>query len=142
MLETISGLLFYIEDLSVEVNRDDLRESRSVKDAWTLADSDGNGKLDFKEIEALLNQLNIDVDKAALKNMYKEFDADGNGQLDFDEFTALTKKINHKEEIEELFQTYAEDNDETDENPDNQRVIFMPQFTKFLQEVQQMAEVD
>ena len=135
MLETISGLLYYIEDLAVDMDRDDLRESRSIKEAFSKADLDGNGKLDCKEIGKLLKQLNIDVDKTALKKMYKEFDADGSGELDFDEFTALTKKINHKEEIEELFQTYAEDNDETDENPDNHRAISMPQFTKFLQEV-------
>ena len=107
MLETISGLLYYIEDLAKEVDRDDLRESRRIAEEWALADSDGNGKLDFKEVQGLLNTLNIEIDNTALKNLYEEFDADRGGNLDFYEFTALCRRINHKEELQELFYLYS-----------------------------------
>lgn len=103
----MSGIIYLIDDLNGENQRDDLREERRIKNEWINADSDGNDKLDINEIANLLHKLNIEIDSSAMKKMFAEFDADNSGLIDYNEFTALIRKIDFKAELEPTFVKYS-----------------------------------
>jgi len=82
-----------------------------------------------------LKQINIEIDTQALKKLFEKFDEDNNGTIDFDEFTEMIKHINYKEELDELFETYSVRNPDSDQNPDNNKVLTIPECIRFIQEV-------
>ncbi|XP_070563688.1 calcyphosin-like protein [Ptychodera flava] len=53
---------------------------------FKIMDDDGNRMLDFKEFKKGLNDYNIMVENAEVKQMFDAFDKDGSGTIDFDEF--------------------------------------------------------
>ena len=97
-----------------------------MREAWILADEDGNNKLDMDEISNLMQGLNKNIAPYHLKKIFDSFDEDRSGKLDFDEFRKLMDTLNHKPELEEMFNKYAEDNIDFDNKPENKTVITMP----------------
>ena len=97
-----------------------------MREAWICADEDGNNKLDIDEITKLMVELNKDIEKYHLQNIFNLFDEDRSGKLDYDEFRKLMDQLNHKPELEEMFNKYAEDNIDFDNKPENKTVITMP----------------
>jgi Ca2+-binding EF-hand superfamily protein len=131
----IGGIQYLIEDLKDEHDRDDLKEEERMRNEWLQSDEDGNNRLDFREIVVLMERLNIQIEQYHLRNLFNEFDEDGSGKLDFDEFSSFMQKVYHKEELEDLFLMYAEKNVDFDNKPENEFVITMPSFMKFIRDV-------
>ena len=62
------------------------RVLRFAKRQWSMADRDGDGSLDLKEITAMISKLNINLDSSYIKKMFHEIDVDKSGSLDYMEF--------------------------------------------------------
>ena len=61
-------------------------ERRQLREAFDAGDRDGNGKIDFVEFVAMLEQLGADLDAAKVQFGFESVDTDGDGMIDFDEF--------------------------------------------------------
>ena len=63
-------------------------QSKSVRRAFRLADSDKSGTLDFDEIRGVLKNMNIDMTAEQAVSFMKCIDPDGSGEIGYDEFLA------------------------------------------------------
>ena len=75
------------------------RVLRFTKRQWALADTDGNGSLDIKEITSLVKKLNIDLEPSYIKRTFAEIDVDKSGTLDYIEFQALLSELSKRDDI-------------------------------------------
>ena len=66
---------------------------RFVKIQCILADADGDGTLDRKEVGQHLPALGLQVDEATLDKLLKQLDTSGDGALSFEEFAILCAMI-------------------------------------------------
>ncbi len=53
------------------------------KEAFSLFDKDGDGKITSKELGTVMRSLGANPTEAELKDMIKDVDLDGNGTIDF-----------------------------------------------------------
>ncbi|GMH67817.1 hypothetical protein TL16_g04777, partial [Triparma laevis f. inornata] len=82
------------------VNKDsEDRVQRFCRRQWSMADLDGDGSLSFKEIEKLIQKLNIDLDRSYITKMFNEIDVDHSGTLDYLEFQALLDLLSKREDV-------------------------------------------
>ena len=67
-----------------------------LKAAFEMFDTDGSGKIDNKEVIALLNadELGGYASKNAISKALKEIDQNGDGEIDFDEFKQMMALCN------------------------------------------------
>jgi len=72
---------------------------RFAKRTWDHADTDKSGSLELKEIEKVIQRLNINLEKSYIKAMFKSVDVDNNGVLDFQEFLVLMEKLSKRSDI-------------------------------------------
>jgi len=83
------------------------------KEAFSLFDRDGDGKITSKELGVVMRSLGANPTEAELKEMIKEIDIDGNGTIDFPEFlTMMARKLQDsegEEEIREAFKVFDKD---------------------------------
>ncbi|GMH55823.1 hypothetical protein TrRE_jg4117 [Triparma retinervis] len=75
------------------------RVLRFAKRQWSMADRDGDGSLDVKEIITMIGKLNINLDNSYIKKMFAEIDVDKSGSLDYMEFQALLERLSKREDI-------------------------------------------
>lgn len=73
----------------VKVHEDVLRQT------FCRFDSDGNGKIDYDELHALLGD---SFSEADIKELIKEVDTNGDGQIDYDEFLAYFYRMDSEAE--------------------------------------------
>ncbi|KAK6170330.1 hypothetical protein SNE40_018744 [Patella caerulea] len=96
--------------MAVELNEEQTAE---FKEAFTLFDKNGDGKVTTKELGTVLISLGQNPTDAELKNIIDEVDADGNGTIDFSEFLAMMIRrlndIEGEEEIREAFRVFDQD---------------------------------
>eukprot|EP00941_MAST-03F_sp_MAST-3F-sp1_P002599 g2599.t1 len=75
---------------------------KKAKEIVLELDESGNGKIEKKELPAILEKLGIQMDKEKLKalsnEIFREVDLDGDGHLSFDEFFHLYESIVADEE--------------------------------------------
>jgi hypothetical protein len=82
------------------VNKDsEDRVQRFCRRQWGMADLDGDGSLSFKEIEKLIQKLNLDLDKPYITKMFNEIDVDKSGTLDYLEFQNLLDLLSRREDV-------------------------------------------
>ncbi|KAG9019365.1 Phospholipase C [Tulasnella sp. 427] len=74
---------------------------------WKGADSSGDSKLNFDEVQKMCHRLNIYPSKIDLKRQFDDADSDKDGQLDFADFQKFVKTLKARPDIERLFQEYA-----------------------------------
>ena len=70
---------------------------------WFESDKDGNGSLSTKEIQYLLQRINIDMSERAVEKLVQDFDTSHNGQLEFEEFVRMYEKLTTVDVIDKAF---------------------------------------
>ena len=60
-----------------------------LREKFAFFDTDGNGKIDRKELKSGLKKLNQDCRSKVVKKMIEAADIDGDGQIDFEEFRSI-----------------------------------------------------
>jgi calmodulin len=77
------------------------------KEAFSLFDRDGDGKITSKELGTVMRSLGQNPTEQEISDMINEVDTDNNGTIDFPEFlTMMAKKMKDtdtEEEIKEAF---------------------------------------
>merc|ERR1712165_197587 len=77
------------------------------KEAFSLFDKDGDGKITTKELGTVMRSLGQNPKEEELNEMINEIDEDGNGTVDFDEFLIMmSKKIKENDSEEELREAF------------------------------------
>eukprot|EP01087_Luapelamoeba_hula_P016320 TRINITY_DN5016_c0_g1_i1.p2 TRINITY_DN5016_c0_g1~~TRINITY_DN5016_c0_g1_i1.p2 ORF type:complete len:150 (-),score=53.33 TRINITY_DN5016_c0_g1_i1:57-506(-) len=80
------------------------------KEAFSLFDKDGDGKITSKELGTVMRSLGQNPTEAELREMIQEVDTDNNGTIDFPEFlTLMARKMQDsegEEEIREAFKVF------------------------------------
>ncbi|NWI37935.1 CALMS protein, partial [Picathartes gymnocephalus] len=83
------------------------------KEAFSLFDRDGDGRVGTKELGTVMRSLGLNPSEAELQAMVGELDADGSGTVDFPEFLSLmarkAKDTDSEEEIREAFRVFDKD---------------------------------
>jgi len=83
------------------------------KEAFSLFDRDGDGRITSKELGTVMRSLGQNPTEAELQDMISEVDADRNGTIDFPEFlTMMARKMQDtdtEEEIREAFKVFDKD---------------------------------
>ena len=84
------------------------------KEAFSLFDKDGDGKITTKELGTVMRSLGQNPTEAELQDMINEVDQDKNGSIEFDEFLNLMSRkmqdTDTEEEIREAFKVFDKDN--------------------------------
>lgn len=62
-------------------------ELKFIQGLFKSFDTDGSGKIDFREFKILARKLGVEMSDQELKKSIEAVDTDGNLELDFDEFT-------------------------------------------------------
>lgn len=106
----VRGLRYAIqlEQLAEQRNETD----RNIRDAFNMADKNGDGSLDFDEVMKLLKTLNADIKKKYAKEMFDAADTNRNGKaniavLDREEFVNFYHKLTKRVEVEEVFLRFS-----------------------------------
>eukprot|EP01006_Ploeotia_vitrea_P059870 TRINITY_DN74919_c0_g1_i1.p1 TRINITY_DN74919_c0_g1~~TRINITY_DN74919_c0_g1_i1.p1 ORF type:complete len:760 (-),score=62.07 TRINITY_DN74919_c0_g1_i1:93-2372(-) len=97
-----------------------------LKSLWRKADKDGNEKLAFKEVRALLVELNVGLSSSAVQAKFSAIDADKNKNLDYTEFENLYRDLTRRQELDFIFDAYSS----------NKQTMTASEFTKFMQQEQ------
>jgi len=94
----------------------DLSEEQvaEFKEAFSLFDKDGDGKITTKELGTVMRSLGQNPTEAELQDMINEVDSDKSGSIEFDEFLQLMARkmqdTDTEEEIREAFKVFDKDN--------------------------------
>ena len=59
-----------------------------LREGFDECDANGDGKIQFEEFSALLENLGAETNAEERKIGFREIDTDGDGVIDFDEFIA------------------------------------------------------
>ncbi|KAL6056317.1 Calmodulin [Balamuthia mandrillaris] len=93
-----------------QLNEEQIAE---FKEAFSLFDKDGDGKITSKELGTVMRSLGQNPTEAELREMIQEVDTDNNGTIDFPEFlTMMARKMQDAEgedEIREAFKVFDKD---------------------------------
>lgn len=111
-----------------------MKQAIWIKDMFMKADKNGNGTLDSKEVLKLVEEMNVKIDKDYAMEIFQRADVKRTRQnaLDEDEFVTFYREITGRTEIQELFKSYAGDDD----------FLTPDEFQQFMHREQKRPEVD
>ncbi|XP_014675425.1 PREDICTED: 1-phosphatidylinositol 4,5-bisphosphate phosphodiesterase delta-4-like [Priapulus caudatus] len=78
-----------------------------LKEHFIKADSDKNKRLGFDEIQSLLKQMNISIDKKNAKRMFERADKNRNGNLDVVEFVDFYERLLVRPDIDQIITSFT-----------------------------------
>jgi len=88
-----SGVIDYTEFLAATLDKKVYLGEDVCWQAFRIFDRDGNGKIDKKEISAVLNDDGVQSEaKKDIADLLKQFDSNGDGEIDFQEFMVMMRK--------------------------------------------------
>lgn len=89
-----SGVIDYTEFLAATIDKRHYIEEDVCWAAFRVFDTDGNGKISFKELEQVLNAEGIEQTwgNMQLEDLMRDVDTNGDGEIDFSEFMAMMRK--------------------------------------------------
>ncbi|KAK7099384.1 1-phosphatidylinositol 4,5-bisphosphate phosphodiesterase delta-1-like isoform X2 [Littorina saxatilis] len=131
----------WVRGLRYAMQMDHLAEQRNemdkkVRDAFNLADKNGDNALDMEEIMKLLKTLNADIKRKYVQDMFEKADTrktnKGKATLDRDEFVRFYNMLTNRPELEEIFLRYSR----------GKGFMATKDVLGFLREGQKMHDVD
>lgn len=78
-----------------------------LREMWLRADEDESGSLNEDEIYDLMVAMNINMNRSAVRKLFKEFDGDCNKTLDLEEFKLLLEKLQKRPAMEDIWVQFA-----------------------------------
>ena len=72
---------------------------RFARHQWQIADKDGSGSLDLREITKIIHKMNIELDASFISAKFHELDVDNSNALDWMEFQSLLDLLNEREDL-------------------------------------------
>ncbi|KRX04148.1 hypothetical protein PPERSA_11272 [Pseudocohnilembus persalinus] len=91
-------------------------EIEEIREAFNLFDTEGEGRIDPKELKAAMQSLGFEQKNPTIYSMISELESQGNN-IDFNEFlNAITSKLGDKESrlgINKIFDLFDDDKSET-----------------------------
>ncbi|XP_069118629.1 uncharacterized protein [Argopecten irradians] len=83
---------------------------REVKEAFSLFDLNGDGRVTTKDLGSLVRSLGINPSEVEVKQMAREADIDGTGKIEYREFVAMftrhANNVSTEEEIIDAFRVF------------------------------------
>ncbi|OWF46995.1 neo-calmodulin-like [Mizuhopecten yessoensis] len=80
---------------------------REVKEAFSLFDMDGNGRVATKDLGSLVRSLGLNPSEVEVRQMAREADTDGTGKIVYSEFVAMfTRHVNNVSTVEEIVDAF------------------------------------
>lgn len=119
------------------INKDNLeKEDKEQREQWLVEafekfDKNKDGSLGLKEVQRLVEALNVKMSPGQVKKKFKEVNTDGDAALDKNEFAAFFKTISTRKEIVNLLKKYSS----------NGAHLTVEDFQSFLVSEQQMHGV-
>lgn len=118
-------------------------EIEEIREAFTLFDTDGSGKIDPKELKAAMTSLGFENKNPTIYHMIADLE-DAGREIDFDEFLdAITSKLGDRETREgiyKIFDLFDEDGSGTISLQDLRRVAKELGETMNLDELKEMLQ--
>ncbi|XP_041367391.1 1-phosphatidylinositol 4,5-bisphosphate phosphodiesterase delta-1-like isoform X2 [Gigantopelta aegis] len=128
----IRGIQYAMQMEKLEEQRNEI--DKWVRDAFNMADKNGDGALDLDEVMKLLKKLNADIKKKYVQEMFKAADTNKDGRknvLDREEFVKFYHQLTRRPELEEIFL----------KNSRGKPFLTVAEFLSFLKESQKMVNV-
>ncbi|XP_046367944.1 1-phosphatidylinositol 4,5-bisphosphate phosphodiesterase eta-2-like isoform X2 [Haliotis rufescens] len=131
----------WLRGLRYAIQKDKLAEQRNETDRWVreafnMADRNGDGALDFDEVMKLLKQLNADLKKDYVKQMFDKADTNKSTKskavLDRNEFVNFYHALTQRPELEEIFLRYTR----------GKAYLTVRDLLSFIREAQRMMDAD
>lgn len=91
-----SGTINYTEFIAATMDAQIFMREENLRNAFMMFDTDGSGKIDAKEIKALLEgeEFKDQINHDQLSHVVSEVDTNGDGEIDFEEFLTMMRSIN------------------------------------------------
>ncbi|NXX21184.1 PLCD4 phosphodiesterase, partial [Podargus strigoides] len=80
-----------------------------IRDWFQKADKNKDGRMNFKEVQRLLNMMNVDMNEDHALRLFQAADKSESGTLEGEEFVLFYKALTQREEVLSLFQDFSED---------------------------------
>ena len=84
-------------------------ETMRLVELWMKADRDNDRKLSREEVTLLLQKLNVQLNRSALKEMFRLADTDNSNFLNFEEFKSFYQLLHKRDEVEKIFKETSVD---------------------------------
>ncbi|XP_033930181.1 caltractin [Melopsittacus undulatus] len=90
-------------------------QKRDIRKAFDILDTDGDGRVDVKELKVTMRALGYEPRREEIKKMVSEIDKEGTGKISFSGFLrVITQKMVEKDSKEEILKVFKLfDDDET-----------------------------
>jgi len=102
----LTGLQLFINDCYFKPEALISARIQYYKNVWAEIDKNMDHKVDFQELEFLMNRINLDIKRDLLRQVFVKFDSNKNGSMDFNEFKDMMDYIHHRPELNAVFETY------------------------------------
>lgn len=99
MNQWLAGVQYLIKESNANLSAD-----MTAYRAFSKADTNKSGNLNFEEVKKLMKDLNIYLEEQEARQIFNEFDSDRSGSIDRREFERLVERIMEKPEITHIFQ--------------------------------------
>uniref|UniRef100_A0A8B9JRC2 Phosphoinositide phospholipase C n=1 Tax=Astyanax mexicanus TaxID=7994 RepID=A0A8B9JRC2_ASTMX len=103
----VKGMRKLIENLENMNERE--RLDQWISDWFKKADKNGDGRMNFKEVQDLLKMMNVDMNEHHALRLFTMADKSQSGTLEDDEFVLFYKMLTQREEVLRIFQDYSSD---------------------------------
>ena len=82
-------------------------QKQEIKEAFDLFDTEGQGKIDAKELKVAMSAMGFQPKKEEIRKILAEYDREGTGTIEYQDFLDLmTLKMQERDPIEEMKQAF------------------------------------
>lgn len=78
-----------------------------LREMWLRADDNGDGSLNEDEIYGLMASMNINMNRSAVRKLFRAFDIDCSSALELEEFKLLLDELQKRPALEDIWTQFA-----------------------------------